>query len=69
MKLKLRCTLRINTNVESADIAEDINVIDLPDDMADEKIKSFFDNLRKNMKVKYMDVVQNLLEVEIKEIK
>lgn len=69
MKLKLECTLRLNTGEHPIDLAQDVNIVELPDSMDDEAVTAFFNRLREGMKTKYMQHLISLLEVDIREVK
>jgi len=71
MKLKLQCRLVVKEEnpVDDNDfIAEDINIIELPDNLPDVEVQQFFQNLRTNMKKKYFEQIEKYFDVTIKDI-
>ncbi len=76
MKLKLNCKLKLNgatdifiENSEPGLIAEEITLIELPNDMSDDDIKTYFENFRFEMKKRYLLQLFTFFDVELKELK
>jgi hypothetical protein len=68
MKLKLQGNLVLKTDADPINIAEDINIVDLPDGMSDAQIKEFFENFKETIKRKYAKQIFALFDVKFKEI-
>lgn len=68
MKLKLQGNLVLKTDADPINIAEDVNIIDLPDTMSDAEIKKFFENFKETIKRKYAKEIFELFDVQFKEI-
>ena len=69
INMQLECTLRLNVEKLQEDVAVDVVRIKLPDDLADEETKKFFEELRETIKQKYQNQINQYFEVILKPVK
>lgn len=77
MKVKLDCKLKLKDPTEHVyidgsspgTIAEEINIIELPDSMSDSEIKAFFDKFRADLMQRYSNDIFSFFKVDLTQLK
>ena len=77
MQLKLQCKLKLDKPttdifIEGNDagvIAEEINILEVPDGMSDEQVKVWFDQFKLDLMRRYTPQIFSFFKVELKQLK
>jgi hypothetical protein len=70
MQLKLECILKLKLpELIAVDIAKDINILSVSDDISDEQFKAACDAVREQTKQKHLTSILELFEVELKTLR
>lgn len=77
MKVKLDCKLRLKDPTEHVYldgsspgvIAEEINIIEIPDNLSDEGVKAYFEKFRADLMQRYANDIFSFFKVDLKQLK